>query len=456
METTTRPFGWRDKIGYALGDFGCNMSFAFINSYMMLFFVTCLGILPQHYAVIIIIAKVWDAINDPIIGGICDISHPRGSSKFKPWIKWASLPLLASSILMFLYVPDAPYWVRVTLCLGTYMIWSVAYTSVNVPYGSLQSVITKDRLQRVELSNYRSIGAMLAQAPILILLPKLIFEEEQKTPRGELFIYIVAVMGVIGLVSFQLLCKLVTERVQNEPAPHQGHYLLTLLRSLGKTLLAFFRNRPMMALTISTVAYTALVMTVTNSMQYLFMLYFKDPDLISWASALAGGPVLLAILLAKPLTKRFSKKTITTYPFLLSIVSSGILTFVKIQNPKLWLIIFAVGMFATGFYTVLIWAMVADCIDFQEKRTGTREEGAIYATYSLFRKLAQGIGSAAVSLAIGWAGYVQTNGVDQAPGVADNIYFVVSLLPFIGNVICFVSMFLLYNIKEEKDEKKNA
>lgn len=455
METTVRPFGWRDKIGYALGDFGCNMSFAFINSYMMLFFVTCLGILPQHYAVIIIIAKVWDAINDPIIGGICDISHPRGNSKFKPWIKWASLPLLAASVLMFLYVPNAPYGVRVALCLGTYMIWSVAYTSVNVPYGSLQSVITKDRLQRVELSNYRSIGAMLAQAPVLILLPMLVYDDNDN-PRGELFIYIVAIMGVIGLVSFQLLCKLVTERVQNEPAPHQGHYLLTLVRSLGKTLLAFFRNRPMMALTISTVAYTALVMTVTNSMQYLFMLYFRNTRLIPLASVLAGGPVLLAILFVKPLAKRFSKKAITTYPFLLSIVFTGILTFVKIQNPYVWLTIFAVGMFSAGFYTVLIWAMVADCIDFQEKRTGTREEGAIYATYSLFRKLAQGIGSAAVSLAIGWAGYVQANGVDQVPGVAENIYFVVSLLPFIGNVICFVSMFLLYNIKEEKDEKKNA
>lgn len=448
METTVRPFGWRDKIGYALGDFGCNMSFAFINSYMMLFFVTCLGILPEHYAIIIVVAKVWDAINDPIIGGICDASNPRGGSKFKPWIKWASLPLLASSILMFLYVPDAPYGVRVALCLGTYMIWSVAYTSVNVPYGSLQSVITKDRLQRVELSNFRSIGAMLAQAPVLVLLPLLVYDENDQ-PKGRLFIYIVAVMGVIGLVSFQLLCRLVTERVYSDPGEKQKF-------NYFKTLLAFFRNRPMMALTISTVAYTALVMTVTNSMQYLFMYYFKNAKLMSVASILAGGPVLLAILLVKPLAKRFSKKAITTYPFLLSIVSTGILTFVKIQNPYVWLAIFAIGMFATGFYTVLIWAMVADCIDYQEKCTGQREEGTIYATYSLFRKLAQGIGSAAVSLAIGWAGYVQANGANQLPGVADNIYFVVSLLPFIGNVVCFLSMFLMYNIKEEKDEKKDA
>mgnify|MGYP002509226711 CR=1 FL=1 len=65
--SNAKPFGWKDKIGYGLGDFGCNMSFVFINSYMMVFFVTCLGIDPKHYAAIILIAKIWDAINDPIM-----------------------------------------------------------------------------------------------------------------------------------------------------------------------------------------------------------------------------------------------------------------------------------------------------------------------------------------------------------------------------------------------------
>lgn len=75
--SNAKPFGWKDKIGYGLGDFGCNMSFVFINSYMMVFFVTCLGIDPKHYAAIILIAKIWDAINDPIIGALCDASKPK-------------------------------------------------------------------------------------------------------------------------------------------------------------------------------------------------------------------------------------------------------------------------------------------------------------------------------------------------------------------------------------------
>ncbi len=99
-----KPFGWADKIGYALGDFGCNMSFVFINSYLMLFYVTCMKIRPEHFAIIILLAKIFDAINDPIIGGLCDATKPSKDGKFKPWIKWASFPLLVSSILLYIYV----------------------------------------------------------------------------------------------------------------------------------------------------------------------------------------------------------------------------------------------------------------------------------------------------------------------------------------------------------------
>ena len=93
---TLRPFGMRDKIGYAFGDFGCNMSFAFINSYLMLFYVTCMKINPKHFAILILLGKIFDAINDPIIGGLCDATKPGKDGKFKPWIKWASPVLLLS------------------------------------------------------------------------------------------------------------------------------------------------------------------------------------------------------------------------------------------------------------------------------------------------------------------------------------------------------------------------
>ena len=442
-----RPFGMRDKIGYGLGDFGCNMSFAFINNYLMVFYVTCMGIKAKHFAVIILLAKIFDGIDDPIIGGICDASKPGKDGKFKPWIKWASLPLLVSSILMFIYAPNAPYALKIAMCLGLYCVWSVAYTSVNVPYGSMQSVITTQSDERSSLSTWRSVGAMLAQIPVMILLPKLVYDPNTSNPRGNVFIYIVGVMGLIGFVSFILLRKLTTERV--EPTVNNEQKF-----NYFKTLASFFKNKPMMGVTISSVAYLALMMTVTNSMQYVFMCYFKNTKIIPIATIIAGLPIGLGIVITKPLLKKFTKKQLCTYPFAISAVAAGIATFVKFDNPYVWIAFIGVSMFGTCFYLTLMWALVADCIDYQEEKTGRREEGSIYATYSLFRKIAQGVGASIIALSLDLTGYSEKlDALSQAEGVPEKIYIMTGALPLIGALICLCSMHFLYNIKDKKSEE---
>ena len=442
-----RPFGMRDKIGYGLGDFGCNMSFAFINNYLMVFYVTCMGIKAKHFAVIILLAKIFDAINDPIIGGICDASKPGKDGKFKPWIKWASLPLLVSSILMFIYAPNAPYALKIAMCLGLYCVWSVAYTSVNVPYGSMQSVITTQSDERSSLSTWRSVGAMFAQIPVMILLPKLVYDSNTSNPRGNVFIYIVGVMGLIGFVSFILLRKLTTERVEPKVNNEQKF-------NYFKTLASFFKNKPMMGVTISSVAYLALMMTVTNSMQYVFMCYFKNTDIIPIATIIAGLPIGLGIVITKPLLKKFTKKQLCTYPFAISAVAAGIATFVRFNNPYVWIAFIGVSMFGTCFYLTLMWALVADCIDYQEEKTGRREEGSIYATYSLFRKIAQGVGASIIALSLDLTGYSEKlDALSQAEGVPEKIYTMTGALPLIGALICLCSMHFLYNIKDKKSEE---
>lgn len=441
-----KPFGFKDKFGYMLGDFGCNMSFVFINNYMLLFFVTCLGIPGKIFSILILIAKIWDAINDPIIGGLCDSLAPEKGSKYMPWIKWGSLPLLIFSVIMFIYIPNAPLWAKCALCLGSYMIWSVAYTAVNVPYGALQSAITNDPVQRAELSNSRSIGALLAQMPVMLILPLIIYDENQN-PKGNLFIWIVLVMGIIGFVALYFLRKTVTERIKPSYQQKQKFNYIQTLKS-------FLQNKPMLGVTISSVAMLAFLMTVTGTMQYTFMCYFKNTDLLSVGTVISMLPMIIAIVLCKPLVKKFSKRTLCTYPFILSIIATAILTFVKIKNPYVWFLILAVVMLSVGIYTVLTWAMVADCIDYQEERTGRREESSIYATYSLFRKLAQGIGQAAIALAIDLTGYIAASGANQTPEVTNRIYTMTGALPLIGSIICFVSMLLLYKFDKTDGGKK--
>ena len=109
-----------------------------------------------------------------------------------------------------------------------------------------------------------------------------------------------------------------------------------------------------------------------------------------------------------------------------------------------------IAMFGSAFYLVLTWALVADCIDYQEMKTGRREESSIYATYSLFRKVAQGLGASLISLALGFTGYDQTLGaLEQASGVSEKIYVMTGAIPFIGSIICLLSMHFLYRLGDD-------
>lgn len=133
-------------------------------------------------------------------------------------------------------------------------------------------------------------------------------------------------MGAIGLVSFWLLRRMTTERLAPAVASEKQKF------NYFATLKSFFKNKPMMGATISTVAYLALMMTVTTSMPYVFMCYFKNTKLITIASMLAGCPIALGIVLAKPMLK-IQQKQLCTYPFLLSALSAGIAAFVRIKIP---------------------------------------------------------------------------------------------------------------------------
>lgn len=195
-----KAFGLKDRIGYAFGDFGCNMNISFVNDYVMIFYVNCMKIDPAHFAIILLIAKIFDAINDPIIGGLCDAYTPNRSSKFKPWIKWLSIPLMATSLLMFVFAQNAPYTLKTAMCLGLYCLWSIFYTGVNVPYGSMQSVITTNSDERASLSSWRSIGAMVAMVPVM-MIPFLIYDDNDN-PVGERFIFAAAFICIVDFISY--------------------------------------------------------------------------------------------------------------------------------------------------------------------------------------------------------------------------------------------------------------
>ena len=122
--TRSDSFGLRDKIGYMMGDFGCNMSFQLVSSYAMIYFTQGMGLTLGSWAVIVVLAKIFDAINDPIIGALVDRRKPRKSGKFRPWIFYGSFAILLTTTLFFIDIRALSYGLRFAYCLTMYCLWS--------------------------------------------------------------------------------------------------------------------------------------------------------------------------------------------------------------------------------------------------------------------------------------------------------------------------------------------
>ena len=265
-----RPFGMRDKIGYALGDFGCQMSFALITAYLADFYTQYIGLTEATWAIIIIFLKIWDAVNDPIMGGIMDSRRISAKSKYKPWIRIGSFGLIVSGALAFLPIPHASYAMRVIVCVVTYLAWDIFYTLVNVPYGTLNSAISADPNERTQLSTYRSIGAG-AGGLVTLLLPFFVYENN--TLIGERFVWIGLIMGAVAFVAYHFCLKMTTERFQVEQPAVTYHYFRTLKRIL--------KNRPLLALCIASFALLVFYTSNVQTTKWVYQIYFQNTQLLT-------------------------------------------------------------------------------------------------------------------------------------------------------------------------------
>ena len=445
-----RPFGMRDKIGYALGDFGCQMSFALITAYLADFYTQYIGLTEATWAIIIIFLKIWDAVNDPIMGGIMDSRRISAKSKYKPWIRIGSFGLIVSGALAFLPIPHASYAMRVIVCVVTYLAWDIFYTLVNVPYGTLNSAISADPNERTQLSTYRSIGAG-AGGLVTLLLP--FFGYENNTLSGERFVGIGRLMGAVAFVAYHFCLKMTTERFQVEQPAVTYHYFRTLKRIL--------KNRPLLALCIASFALLVFYTSNVQTTKWVYQIYFQNTQLLTVANLIGSISSVVMIPFVGKIVRRFGKKLAVSVPLLISIVFGSVFLFIPMPRngmlgPALYMVCLIVLQFGGALFQLVCWAMVADCTDYQQLQTGYREEGSVYAFYSLFRKLAQGVGASLIILSMTWVGYEAKLGANQLPGVGERMKNMAILLMLLGAVIMAVALLLVYNIDKQKEHAMKA
>ena len=445
-----KPFGMSDRIGYMFGDLGNGLLFGFISSYLMLFYTDVFGISAAAVGTMMIVSRVWDAINDPMMGVIADKRKPGKSGKFRPFILWGSIPLAIFAILTFTSMPGLSENLKLVYAYVTYIGFGMSYTAVNIPYGSLSSVMTSDPIERTSLSTFRTIGSMAANLIAMVLTPILIFNAEGGV-SAEGFMKAAIIYAIISTVCCFLTYRLTTERIIHDASKEAKGPKIGILGSVK--MLA--KNRPLIGIMMASFGMLLAMMLPMSLNSYLFKDYFKNPSLIT----LVGLVGVISSFLIMPFTGKFvakyGKKETASSTLILSVVAYVVLFLVPITNPYVYMAIYFVSSLGAGFFNILTWALVGDAIDYQEYLTGKREEGIVYASYSLVRKLVQAVIGGLGGFALAFIGY-QSGAASQTPEVANGIMKIITGIPLVGYIIAFVSLVFIYDLSKSKLEEMYA
>ena len=200
-----RPFGTRDKIGYLLGDFGNDFTFILSSSFLLKFYTDVMGVSAATVGLVMMLARFVDAFTDVAMGRICDRARPTKNGKFKPWIIRMCGPVALSSFLIYQSsLASASYTFKVIWLAVTYILWgSVFYTSINIPYGSMASAISRDPDDRQSLSTFRTMGSTLAGVIIGAGIPLFAYREIDGLTvlNGKAFTYIAGIFSILAILS---------------------------------------------------------------------------------------------------------------------------------------------------------------------------------------------------------------------------------------------------------------
>ena len=449
-------FGMRDKLSYAAGDLGCNMSFALKSSIMAIFWTQFMALGEALYAVLLLVVQIWDAVNDPLLGSLFDMDkRAYKHGKFKTYIFVGALGLLFSGLFFFLPVPGAPKVMRCVLFVLGYILWDAFYTIANVPYGSMMSVITIDGSERSQLSTWRSIGSMVGNILPMVLLPILCYDASNNL-KGETVFVAAIIMGAIGLVCFIYMLKTTTIRVDEASVkisePKQKF-------NIFKAMVNFVKNPAAVGATLAAMAMFIGMQGSSTATTVLFQSYFGNAQISGVIMLISYLPMFLFMPFIKKIVDRFGKKEACAAGAAVS-VFGALLLFLPLGHETAGLIGYVVAQvffgLGLGFYTCVSWALMADAIDYNEWKNGTKEEGTVYSLHSFFRKLAQGLGPSAVILIMTALGYNGELGADQPFNVAENMKWLVASLYSFCAIVMFVSIAFVYNLNKSKVAEMTA
>lgn len=443
---TIRPFGTRDKVGYMFGNVANDFTFILSSMFLTVFYTDVLKINAALVGAMFLISRVVDAFTDTAMGRIADKVKAGKAGKFKPWLIRMCGPVALASFLMYQTAAvNLSMTLRVVYMFVTYLLWgSICYTAINIPYGSMASVMSAEADDRAALSTFRGVGSLIPQVIVGVVMPMFLYSKVngKEVANPTAFPIVALILSVVAAGCYVLCYYMCTERI---PVNDEKKKDVTF----AQTVKALFTNRALIGIVIVYISFLGAQMLNQTINNYIFKDYFNNTMGLTIINAAGFVPALALAPLAVPLSRKFGKKEVGVVAAIMGSLSYGILFVLHTSNMWFYVVLNIVGSLGFGLFNLIIWAFISDIIDDHEVKTGVREDGTIYAVCSFSRKIGQAIASAMGAWSLSLIGYVE-EAEKQTEAVNNGIYNIATLIPAVLYVIVGVVLAFLYTLNKKK------
>lgn len=409
-------------IFYSFGDLASQFVWTFIGSYLTVFYTDIVGLAPAAAAAIMMIARVWDAVNDPMMGAIAERTRSK-FGRFRPYILFGSPLLAIFSVLCFTHPFAGSSKAGVIYAAVTYIITGMLYTLVNIPYGALAAVMTEDAEQRNKINASRNVGmnvGILIVNGITANVMLFFSGKGAEVANGNGYFMTALVYAIISIPCF--LAVFFTSKEQVVPEVTKEKF------SLKMTITGLVTNKNLMILLVIMILQMAAWMGRIGVVIYYIMYCLGSFTLIPVIMLAPSVCGIVSSLMVPKVMSKFGKRMTLQ----IAVTCQGIALLAMYFTPfdNLTLIIIESGLvvfFNVSFPCSL--SLLGDAIDYNEYKTGMRNDGIAYATYGLAQKLGNAIGASVGVLLLASFGYVAN--AQQTPETLHGINIVVNLIPAI-------------------------